>query len=178
MTLDSEAIHLASRNLMIAGFTIALLANAWRRHWGFVLVLLLAIFESYERYRFLLHTWSREQMVGVHPAIGVKEVLQSKLIYVGAMAICALVIMLIPYVIRANAGRRLMVLGSLTAIMILGFELISPHRIDLIMYHTVMGLFALSAVIYFCSALLIAGGAILDRRRVPVNPGSVASPPD
>ena len=163
MMLDSETIHLASRNLMIAGFAIAALASAWRRNWGYLLVLLLAIVECHQRYRFKLHNWARESLLGVHEQIGDKEILQSKLIYVAGMLLVAVLLVLVPYLARADAGRRLTVLGSLTAITVFGLELISPHYVDQIIYHTV-GLFALAAIVYFFSALLIALGAILARR--------------
>lgn len=106
----------------------------------------------------------RIEILGVRDKPGEKIVLQSELIYVTGMLFCALLVLLIPYLVRANAGRRLMVLGTFMAMGILSLELISPHNIDRIIYYTV-GPFALYAVGYFISGMLIASGAILDRRR-------------
>jgi hypothetical protein len=162
MTLDSETIHLYSRNLMAIGFAAAVLANAWRKNWVYTLALLLALADTFMRYRFELHTWARTRMLGLHPQTGDKQVLQSKLLYVSIMLFCALLLLLVPYLVRASMGGRLMVTGSLLALIILSLELISPHYIDQIIYHTV-GIFALSAIGYFISGILIACGAILDR---------------
>jgi hypothetical protein len=148
---------------MITGFAIAVLANVWRRNWGYALVLAGAIVEAVERYRFELHGWVRDAMLGLQPPPGAKEILQSKLIYVAGMLLLALLLLLLPYLVRANAGRRMMVLGTFMGLIVLALELISPHRIDRIIYHTI-GLFALSAIVYFVGAILIAWGAILDRR--------------
>src|SRR5262245_40715929 len=113
MAPDSDIIHLASRNLMAVGFTAAILADDWRKNWGYTLALLLAIVETFMRNRFPLHTWSRARLLGAHPQIGDKEVLQSKLTYVGSMLFLALLLLLIPHLVRASTGRRLMVIGSL-----------------------------------------------------------------
>ncbi|MBC2668139.1 hypothetical protein H7F53_03145 [Novosphingobium piscinae] len=149
---------------MLAGFAAVLLGAILRRKWTYVVVLPLVLYETVNPYRFGFHSWVRDQLIGVHPQPGAKEVLQSKIMYAGSMLGVALLLLLLPYLARAGNGRRLLAMGTLLALGVLALELVSPHRIDRILGHFV-GSFTVAAIAYFVASLMMATGMLLDHRR-------------
>ena len=164
MIVDPDTVALASRNLMAVGFGVALLATSARKYWGYALVALVALVEAFADYRYPFHDWMRINLLGVHEDAGAKGVLQSTLLYVSAMLCCIVLLLLIPYLVRAAPGRRLMVFGGVVMAGMLAIELISPHHIDAIIYHPA-GPFTRSAIVYFVAAMAVAGGALMTRRQ-------------
>jgi hypothetical protein len=163
MTLDIEAIQHASRNLMVCGFAIALLASAWARNWGYVAFSLLALIESCVGMRFPFHAWVRDALLGSPFQLEAKTALQTRLLQivfgVGGVALLAVIIA----GSRSSHGRRLVLAGTLLIAVMLALELISPHYIDAMLIHPV-GPFARAAVAYFVGALAIAAGVMMQRR--------------
>lgn len=149
---------------MMAGFALALAACVARKHWGYAAFMLVAVVETHLRLRYPFHVWARISLLGAQEEVGAKGVLQSTLLYVSGMLGCIAVLFLVPYLVRAGQGRRLMVLGSVMVAAMLVLELVSPHYVDAVIYHPV-GPFALSAIVYFIGAGIIAGGALMTRRR-------------
>ena len=142
----------------------ALLASLAKKYWGYAGMLLLALVEAFADYRYPFHDWVRINLLGVHGNAGAKGALQSTLLYVSAMLGCIVLLLLIPYLVRVSPGRRLMVFGGLTMAGMLAIELISPHRLDAIIYHAA-GPFTRSAIVYFVAAMAVAGGALMTRRQ-------------
>lgn len=151
---------------MAVGFALALVMNARRKNWGFVVALAYAIFETYYKARYGFHSWAKTQLVGDLPVEAVKQAMQMRLTVLAAALLGAAVLVLIPYLARHSNGRRLQVLGSLLVLLLVALELISLHSVDRIMY-TPIGLFMTSAIGYFLAAAIMAAGAAAEPARNP-----------
>jgi hypothetical protein len=170
MMTDSATTILTSQHLTELGFAIALAASLWGRHWGYVVFLALALNESHQDLRYPFHAWARDMLLGVPVNGANKHVLQSTLIYVATMFGLAVLVLLTPMLLRASAGRRLMVVGTTIVLGMLAIELISEHNMDAIIYHR-EGPFSRTAITYFVGAFLIACGALMTpRRKRPTGP--------
>jgi hypothetical protein len=164
MTMDPATTSLASQHLIEFGFAAALMANLWQRHWGYAAFLALALAESHADLRYPFHVWVRDALLGDPPADAEKHIVQSTLTYVVAMLGLAILLLLIPMLVRASAGRRLMIGGTAIIVAVLALELISQHKMDAVIYH-LEGPFARAAIAYFIGAAAITCGALLTSHR-------------
>lgn len=164
MMLDSPTSSLPSQHLIELGFAIAFAASLWRRHWGHAVFLGLALLEAHENQRYAFHAWARDMLLGVPPDGVHKHILQSNLAYTAFMLCLAVLVLLTPMLLRASAGRRLMVGGVTIVLAMLAMELISQHEWDAVIYHR-QGPFALAAITYFVGASAIACGALMTPSR-------------
>jgi hypothetical protein len=159
MSIDPAIVSLTSQHLTEFGFAMALAASLWRRHWGYAAFLALALAESHENLRYPFHGWVRDALLS-KPQLGVeKHLMQSTLLYVVAMLGLAILVLLTPLLVRASAGRRLMVGGTAIVVTLLALELISAHELDAVIYH-LQGPFTRTAIVYFIGATAIACGAL------------------
>lgn len=149
---------------MELGFAAALAASLWQRHWGYAAFLTLALFESHESLRYPFHVWVRDELLGPPPGNGYKHIVQSDMLYVVAMLGLAALVLLTPLLLRASAGRRLMIGGCAIVTGMLAVELISAHWIDALIYHP-QGPFTRAAIVYFVGAATITCGALLTPHR-------------
>lgn len=164
MMLDSATSSLPSQHLIELGFAIALAATLWRRHWGLAVFLALALVEAHQNQRYAFHAWVRDMLLGVRPDGVHKHLMQSNMAYTAFMLGLAVLVLLTPMLLRAAAGRRLMVAGVTVVVAMLATELISQHDVDALIYHR-KGPFALAAIAYFIGASTIACGALMTPSR-------------
>ena len=160
MSMDPVTTSLASQHLMEFGFAAALAASLWRRLWGDAVFLALALAESHANLRYPFHVWMRGALLGDPLIDADKHLMQSTLLYVTTMLGLAILVVLTPMLVRASAGRRLMVVGTASVVAVLALELISAHKLDAAIYHA-LGPFTRAAIAYFIAAAVIACGALL-----------------
>ena len=164
MIADMDTIRLSSEVLVIVGFAMALLASAWAKHWGYAVLSLVAAIESHVGLRLPFHVWVRDSLLGYPDAPGTKHALQTQLLQFTFAGACIVALLLLPYSLRASMGRRLMLVGMAMTIGMLALELISLHRLDVVIYHP-EGPFFRSAIVYFVAAAALTAGALMQRRR-------------
>jgi hypothetical protein len=164
MTMDPATTSLASQHLIEIGFAAALAASLWHRHWGYAAFLALALAESHANLRYPFHVWVRDALLGEPLVEARKHFMQSTFLYVVAMLGLAILLLLTPMLLRASAGRRLMIGGTALVTAMLAIELISEHKLDAVIYHA-QGPFVRAAIIYFIGAAAIACGALMTSRR-------------
>jgi hypothetical protein len=174
MTMDPATASLASQHLIELGFAAALVASLLHRHWGYAVFLALALAESHANLRYPFHLWVEKALLGDPPVDAEKRFMQATFIYVVAVLGLAILLLLRPMLLRASAGRRLMVGGTAIVVAVLALELISVHKVDAVIYH-LQGPFARAAIAYFIGAVTIACGALLTpNRKQPT--GTISTP--
>ena len=164
MVIDSDTAHFLTRLLMAAGFLTAMFFCAQSRNRGLVLFYIVAVIETYTKFRYPLHDWARDVLLASVPVDISKQEIQSVLVLTLAITTVVAIIWLIRKFRRYAWPQLMMVMGALGTLFMCAIEMISPHRIDAFIYK-IDGFFLRSGLIYTAMSLTTVAGAFYARKR-------------